>query len=339
MIGLVYSTQAQIEFNQATKISSASSIVDSSSILDIESTNKGVLFPRMTLAQRDSINNPAVGLMIYNTTDDCLEIFFNILGWSSIFCDSVIIPSQTFSYTGGIQSFTVPAGINSITVDIYGAEGGPGNMGDAGLGGRVEATISVTPGQVLEVFVGGQGAPFGGPGGYNGGGDGATGSVSIYDGGGGGGASDIRIGDTTLSSRIVIAGGGGGGGTDGCTGNGVAGGDGGGLIGGNGQPGSGCNCNPSGAGGDQSAGGIAGTWACTGCNATDGSLGQGGNGNTSSSCGGTTGGAGGGGGYYGGGGGGLGAGGGGSSYTDPAVTGVTHTQGVRSGHGEITIGW
>lgn len=39
----------------------------SSSILDIQSTNKGVLFPRMTKAQRDAIASPVEGLVIYQT--------------------------------------------------------------------------------------------------------------------------------------------------------------------------------------------------------------------------------------------------------------------------------
>ena len=32
--------------------------------------------------------------------------------------------SATFNYTGGMQTWTVPAGVNSITVDSRGAEGG-----------------------------------------------------------------------------------------------------------------------------------------------------------------------------------------------------------------------
>jgi hypothetical protein len=45
---------------------------DPSSILDIDSQNKGLLMPRLTTTQRDSIIDPAKGLMIYNTTlDDC----------------------------------------------------------------------------------------------------------------------------------------------------------------------------------------------------------------------------------------------------------------------------
>ena len=47
---------------------------DPSSIMDIESTEKGLLPPRMTSVQRDAILNPAEGLMIYNTTTHCFGI-------------------------------------------------------------------------------------------------------------------------------------------------------------------------------------------------------------------------------------------------------------------------
>jgi hypothetical protein len=41
----------------------------SSAILQIDSTSQGVLFPRMTIAERDAIVSPAIGLLVYNTTD------------------------------------------------------------------------------------------------------------------------------------------------------------------------------------------------------------------------------------------------------------------------------
>ena len=44
---------------------------DPSSILDIKSTNKGILIPRVTLKGTDDVTtiaNPAFGLMVFNTT-------------------------------------------------------------------------------------------------------------------------------------------------------------------------------------------------------------------------------------------------------------------------------
>ncbi len=81
--------------------------------------------------------------------------------------------SQTFVFTGASQTFTVPAGVTQITVEALGAQGGASESGaTGGLGGRAIATIAVTPDEVLQIDVGGQG---GGPtnpaaGGFNGGG-------------------------------------------------------------------------------------------------------------------------------------------------------------------------
>ncbi|WP_308993619.1 hypothetical protein QLS71_018155 [Mariniflexile litorale] len=46
----------------------------SSSMLDVESTNKGVLLPRMTNSQKNSISNPATGLMVYDITNKCTSV-------------------------------------------------------------------------------------------------------------------------------------------------------------------------------------------------------------------------------------------------------------------------
>lgn len=54
--------------------------VDSSAILEVKSQTKGLLPPRLTTAQRDAIPNPAAGLLIYNTDENCMN-FFNGSYW------------------------------------------------------------------------------------------------------------------------------------------------------------------------------------------------------------------------------------------------------------------
>jgi hypothetical protein len=127
--------------------------------------------------------------------------------------------SQAFGYTGGNQSFTVPPGITSLTVDLAGAEGGEFNGGWGGWGGSVHAVIPVTPGQTFTIRVGGASGGSG-AGGWPNGGAGAHG-------GSGGGSSSILFG----SSVWVEAGGGGGGACDGP--DGYGGGDQGSGAGGN----------------------------------------------------------------------------------------------------------
>lgn len=47
---------------------------DPSSALEVSSTDKGFLIPRMTTAQRNAINAPTLGLLIFNTDILCVEI-------------------------------------------------------------------------------------------------------------------------------------------------------------------------------------------------------------------------------------------------------------------------
>ncbi|MGA8795822.1 MAG: glycine-rich protein, partial [Candidatus Cybelea sp.] len=143
---------------------------------------------------------------------------------------------RTFHYTGREQTFIVPSGVTQITVDAAGASGPYGAVSSSckmtgGLGGLAQATIAVTPGETLAVFVGGEGtigaacgSEYGdGSGGFNGGGNGGTSGYS-FNGDGGGGASDLREGGSALSDRILVAGGGGGQGASDWGGTGGAGG-------------------------------------------------------------------------------------------------------------------
>ena len=264
--------------------------------------------------------------------------------------------TQTFNYTGSVQTFTVPSCVSSIVIQAKGAQGGIAAIGGTGgLGGIASGTLNVTPGDILSFYIGGSN-------GYNGGGSGGANGNPVFGFGGyGGGASDVRLNGTTLQNRVIVAGGGGGGGSNGtwpsCQVAGPAGngGDGGGLIGSTGTFGVGnpCNCQGGGGagatGGTQVSGGIhgayAGNTACLRANWTagqDGTLGQGGNG-SAIYYNGTGGSGGGGGGYYGGGSGGSGSdttpgggGGGGSSYTGGVTSGST-TSATWSGNGIVTI--
>ncbi|MGE3802999.1 MAG: hypothetical protein AB7H80_18425, partial [Candidatus Kapaibacterium sp.] len=46
----------------------------SSALLDLTSTTKGLLIPRLTTTERDVIQQPATGLLIYNRTDSTIQI-------------------------------------------------------------------------------------------------------------------------------------------------------------------------------------------------------------------------------------------------------------------------
>lgn len=56
---------------------------NSKAILDIQSTNKGVLFPRLSTVQMNAISGTPTGLTIYNTDSGCLCVF-NGSSWMSL---------------------------------------------------------------------------------------------------------------------------------------------------------------------------------------------------------------------------------------------------------------
>ncbi len=68
---------------QAISINTDASNPDPSAILDIKSTNKGVLAPRMTTAQRTAIAAPATGLLVFDTTTGGFWFFDNGI-WNQI---------------------------------------------------------------------------------------------------------------------------------------------------------------------------------------------------------------------------------------------------------------
>ena len=80
-----------------------------SAMLDVKSTNKGFLVPRMTTSQRNSINAPAEGLLIYNTSTHNFN-FYSDGSWKDIWMGDTP-PYATFSIgTGGSCANTSVSG-------------------------------------------------------------------------------------------------------------------------------------------------------------------------------------------------------------------------------------
>lgn len=241
---------------------------------------------------------------------------------------------KSFAFTGAFEDWVVPAGtVSPVAVDGYGG-------GTGALGGRVQASLAVTPLETLRIYVGG--ANSGRTGGFNGGAAGGTSTLGMTASKGGAGATDIRQGGTAVANRVIVMGGAGGVAEAGSGGVGGPGGNGGGTTGQAGTTGVGGGGGGGGGGGTPSAGGAGGLGNTSG---EPGTLGVGGLAHDELI--GVAAGGGGGGGYYGGGGGGSsgnppvggGGGGGGSSFAGTGTSGVTHLQGYASasGNGALTI--
>jgi hypothetical protein len=61
---------------QSLSINTDGSVADTSALLDIKSTAKGLLIPRMNKTQRNSIYQPAAGLLVYQTGPDSSGFHF-----------------------------------------------------------------------------------------------------------------------------------------------------------------------------------------------------------------------------------------------------------------------
>ena len=77
---------------------------DPSSLLDVVSTKKGILIPRMNKNQRDAIKNPSTGLLIYQTNSSAGFYYYDGTKWTLITAKSA---NRTLS------NLTAPTAINT----------------------------------------------------------------------------------------------------------------------------------------------------------------------------------------------------------------------------------
>ena len=117
--------------------------------------------------------------------------------------------TQTFSYTGGIQSFAVPSGVEP-TYHMWGGGGGAGSPGNGGAGGYQTGKIAGAGGQTLQIIVGQSGGGIVGPRGSQQNGCGGAPSAILAP-----STWDSTSFTNTINGLIAVVGGGGGGGNSG----------------------------------------------------------------------------------------------------------------------------
>ena len=102
---------------------------DGSSALDIESTTRGILIPRLTEIQRDAITTPATGLMIYQTNQISGFYFYDGASWTRI---------------EGVAGPQGPQGEQGIQ-GLQGPVGNTGPQGEQGIQGEIGPTGPIGP--------------------------------------------------------------------------------------------------------------------------------------------------------------------------------------------------
>ncbi len=104
-------------FYSSAQVGIGTTTPDSSTILDVESTSKGILIPRLSSDQINAITNPAHGLMVYNT--DLNEFQFN--------CNTDVAPEWSkISYGSSVKysNLDISSNLNSNTytnIPIFGS--------------------------------------------------------------------------------------------------------------------------------------------------------------------------------------------------------------------------
>ena len=130
-----------ITFTSGAQVGIGTNSPNISAQLDVNSTTKGFLPPRMTSTQRDAITSPSDGLIIYNTTNNRLEIrsassWLTLVTLSgtetltnktlttpvlSTSSDASIPPAGTIRYSsgsGGVLQYSNAASWNTLTSTV-----------------------------------------------------------------------------------------------------------------------------------------------------------------------------------------------------------------------------
>lgn len=113
---------------------------NSRAMLDVESTSKGVLIPRLSTSQRNAIPSPPAGLMVYNSTTNKFN-YFNGAIWSEFVVGGFTLPffASTNDPASAFQINNNSLDLNSSAISSYALYG-------KGVKGYSETNIGVDGG-------------------------------------------------------------------------------------------------------------------------------------------------------------------------------------------------
>lgn len=147
-------------FDNGTSVGIGTATPSSNAVLDLTSTSKGVLLPRLTDAQRNAIASPTEGLLIYNTSAGKAQVYakasmaerINISYYSGVTSTGEDYAWQAFTPTvsGSLSKITLnqrnprtDPSTGSWEVELRVYSGVTGNNGGSLTGGAVIAYSSI----------------------------------------------------------------------------------------------------------------------------------------------------------------------------------------------------
>lgn len=121
VISLIIATNI---FSQSVAINTDGSTADASAALDIKSTSKGMLIPRMTTAQRTAIASPANGLIVFDETTGTFW-YKNSSGWTELVNNNPdkwsTSPNGTDIYRPSFNRVGINTNVPNYPLDVFGA--------------------------------------------------------------------------------------------------------------------------------------------------------------------------------------------------------------------------
>lgn len=116
-------------YNTSGEVGIGTSSPSASALLDVTSTNKGILIPRMTASQKNAISSPTTGLLIFQTDAPAGFYYYNGSSWISISNPGTttrFLPhSSNFTHLSAGQSLTslasgsyVAIGSSDLVIDV-----------------------------------------------------------------------------------------------------------------------------------------------------------------------------------------------------------------------------
>ena len=147
---IAFANAQEVNFQQPVSINELGDPIHQSAILDVSSTTKGVLVPRLTVTEYNAIPSPATGLLVYDETNDVF-VFYNGTNWVTLGGGGAGTDDQTLSFSGTTLSIEDGNEVNlgSLQDGVDDADADPTNeLQDLSLSGT---DLSISDGSTIDI--------------------------------------------------------------------------------------------------------------------------------------------------------------------------------------------
>ena len=104
---------SQFSFTQSVGISNTTITPDTSALLELRSTEKGILIPRLTTTQRNAIVTPAKGVLVFNNTTNTFN-YYDGTTWIELAPSTTVVNS----ISGTTNRINISGSSNNSIIDI-----------------------------------------------------------------------------------------------------------------------------------------------------------------------------------------------------------------------------